>query len=322
MIFMFNKNMFRESAKGRAPSNIVLQILIFLAVFFAVYIAEVITVSIFAVPAMLKALADKGFLSGENSYSFNEIYDIATEVSMRESVLIPTLFCTVFGIILSLIYCLCIAKRSAASMGVRKKGFAVSYLSGILVGAVLMAVIVGISVIFGANKVNAAEEFSIGVILLYFLGFVVQGASEEFIFRGYFMTEMGGKHSPVAAVLISSTAFALAHIANPGLSGVAVVNLILFGVFAALYMILTENIWGVCAIHSMWNFTQGSLWGISVSGTGRTECLLNTVQISSKSWLTGGKFGIEGSIFTTIVLGAASIIVIAMLYKKKSAEAV
>jgi hypothetical protein len=75
-------------------------------------------------------------------------------------------------------------------------------------------------------------------------------------------------------------------------------------------MIAFDDIWGASAIHFIWNFTQGCFYGISVSGTGDTESIFRTVQVSQNSFLTGGNFGVEGSIFTTITLIIACIPVI------------
>ena len=81
-------------------------------------------------------------------------------------------------------------------------------------------------------------------------------------------------------------------------------------------MILTDDIWGGCAIHSIWNCTQGNLYGISVSGTNEMESVMKTVAASDSKILTGGDFGIEGSIFTTIVLVTATAIVYLLMKKK------
>jgi hypothetical protein len=184
-----------------------------------------------------------------------------------------------------------------------------------------MSAITLLTIVSGANKLSANSGVDYGLISLYFFGFLIQGMSEEFIFRGYFMTTMGGSHSPYIAVAISSAAFGIAHSANPGISPLAMFNLIFYGVFAALYMIHFDNIWGVCGIHSMWNFTQGNIYGISVSGNNRTESILTTASESSNDILTGGEFGIEGSIFTTVVLLAGTVIILLLQKRKEQAEA-
>lgn len=205
-------------------------------------------------------------------------------------------------------------------MGIRKNKAVQHYLQGMLTGLILMSAAVGLSALTGASKISAVSDIHAGIILVYFLGWLVQGMSEEFIFRGYLMNTVGGKHSAAAALAVSSVAFACAHLSNTGISLLAFANLVLFAVFAGLYMICFDDIWGACAIHSIWNFTQGNIFGISVSGTGESSSLLKTAAASSRDWLTGGDFGIEGSIFTTIVLAAASVIIIIKIRKTNSSE--
>jgi len=203
-------------------------------------------------------------------------------------------------------------------MGVRKRKLIPHYLTGLLVGIIMMSAIAMLSVVTGVNSISLCSNINVGIILLYLTGFFVQGMSEEFIFRGYLMTTIGGYHSPVLAVGISSSAFALAHIFNPGFGILSCINLALFGVFAGLYMICFNDIWGVCGIHSIWNFMQGNFYGISVSGTSNTESVFRTTAETSYSFLSGGEFGIEGSIFTTIILSAGIAIVFLKLRKNQN----
>jgi len=129
------------------------------------------------------------------------------------------------------------------------------------------------------------------------------------------MNTIGGRHNPYVAIGVSAVAFSLAHFLNPGYNILVFINLTMFGVFASLYMIAFDDIWGACAIHSVWNFLQGSFYGISVSGTGSVESIFRTTAKSSSVILTGGKFGIEGSIFTTIVLVAGISVIWLRLLK-------
>lgn len=306
--------MFIEAGNTRAPSNIVLQILIFAAVFCVIAVAEGIGGSIFALPAMISELMK----ADQSSLDFRQSYDLAASVMKDWKVMVPTLYFTVFGTVLSVVYCRFVEKRSLGSMGIRKKNALKHYLRGFLTGFLLMSVIAGASVLTGTAKISIVSGINAGVILLYFLGWLLQGMSEEFIFRGYLMNTVGGKHSATAALTVSSVAFAAAHLSNTGISLLAFANLVLFAVFAGLYMICFDDIWGACAIHSVWNFTQGNIFGISVSGTGAADSFLRTTAVSSRSWLTGGDFGIEGSIFTTIVLAAATAMVIFRIRKTQT----
>jgi uncharacterized protein len=65
----------------------------------------------------------------------------------------------------------------------------------------------------------------------------------------------------------------------------------------------------VCAWHAVWNWTQGNVFGIRVSGTEPSNSLL-TVRESSgaNSMLTGGDSGVEGSVLVTFVLAIGIVI--------------
>ena len=310
--------MFDESSKSHASKNLGVQICLFIAVFLVIYLLESIIPTIIASKPMDEVIKERGLNKTRSQLSFRERYDIAAEVCARPKIMIPTLFSMGLGIILSIVYVRFFEVRYVRSMGCRKEKAGRHYLVGLGIGAVMMSAITALTLISGANTISRCSGVDYGIIVLFLMGFLVQGMSEEFIFRGYFMTSLGGSHSPYIAILVSSLFFGLAHSANQGISPLAMFNLVLYGVFAAVYIIHFDNIWGACGIHSIWNFTQGNVYGISVSGNNSTESIFQTTSNSSNDILTGGKFGIEGSIFTTLVLMTGIAIVLFLQYKKEN----
>ena len=315
---MNKPKIFKESGESLTSPSLLVQIFSFLIVFVIIYVLEAIIPSIVSIKPMLEEMESQGMLDG-NQIELKKSMAVATIISASPEIMIPSLLSTVFGTITSIIYCRNIEVRPITSMGVRKQKLIPHYLTGLLTGIIMISAIALLSVCFGANKIALCKGINFGIILLYFLGFFIQGMSEEFIFRGYLFTTVGGYHSVWTAVAVNSIAFSLAHILNPGFSVLPCINLILFGVFASLYMICFDDIWGVCGIHSIWNFMQGNFYGISVSGTGDTESVFRTTAHTSHSWLSGGEFGIEGSIFTTVIL-SAGIIIIFYKIKKESTK--
>ncbi len=303
--------MFEESKKSTASENIIITLFVFLGILILIQITESI------IPVILSYDELKQRMATEGAVNFSRSMEISSEVMMQMKYFIPTLFCTIFGTIISIIYCRFSEARHITSMGVRKAKAGVHYLQGLGIGFVMMSVIALLSVVFGISDISPCKSVNYGTIALLFGGFLIQGMSEEFIFRGYLMNTLGGKHNPWIAVTVSAAAFSLAHIMNPGFNLFVFFNLSLFGVFAGLYMIAFDDIWGASAIHSIWNFTQGSLYGISVSGTGETESIFRTVAVSDNKFLSGGDFGIEGSIITTIVLVIGSGILLCIINRRK-----
>jgi membrane protease YdiL (CAAX protease family) len=213
-----------------------------------------------------------------------------------------SLFLTVITTGGALIYCLCIEKRSALSMGFRKGTFWRSYSKGFLIGTGLLLLCCGIGYILGGFTVSSVMTLTPAYGVLFLLGFVIQGSSEEVLLRGYFMMSLSNRCRTSWAVGISSVVFSLLHIANPGFGLLPFINISLFGMFMGLYVYREGDLWGACAIHSAWNFVQGNILGVQVSGTGALPTLWQFQPIEGKTLISGGAFGIEASIIVTAVL--------------------
>lgn len=313
--------MFEEASHTHTSKKLYVILLSFIAVMIIILVLESIIPGIVTTRPMLDELQKQGYLDGSQKLSMKDSVAIATKVSGIPKVMIPSLFSTIFGTIAALFYCRFVEMRPMRSMGIRKKKLIPHYLLGLAVGIALMTAITLLSAAFGVNSISMCSNVNYKLLAMFLLGFFVQGMSEEFIFRGYLMTSIGGSgQHTLVAVGISAVAFAFAHAGNPGFGPVPFINLTLFGVFAAFYVILFDDIWGICAVHSIWNFTQGNFYGISVSGSSNTESVFRTTAVSSKSYLTGGKFGIEGSIFTTITLLIGTAVLIYAISRKKVQE--
>lgn len=305
-------DMFKEAESARVK-NIFLQIIIFYTVFLVITIAEAIVPSVMMIPELMDYIMSDEFTGVNQKYM-----DFVMEVQAKSPNMLATLFSTVFGTVIAVIYCRFIEKRSLGSMGMRKKKAVSSYLAGMLVGFVMFSGVVLLNVISGAVRIEGINpDLNVGLFLLYLLAWFFQGMSEEFIFRGFLMNSIGGKHNIISSVLISAGAFSLAHILNPGATPLGLFNIFLFGVFMSVYMICFDNIWGASAIHSLWNFSQGNLFGISVSGTGSGETLFITSSSESKALFHGGAFGAEGGISATVILFIAFIILFLYMFKAK-----
>ena len=122
------------------------------------------------------------------------------------------------------------------------------------------------------------------------------------MFRGYLMTALARKNRVWVSILCSAAMFSAMHLLNFGISAPALGNLFLFGIFAGLYFLWRGNLWGAAALHSAWNFTQGNLFGVCVSGNAPSVSLLQPRFVPQQAWLNGGAFGPEGGAAVTLVL--------------------
>jgi hypothetical protein len=76
---------------------------------------------------------------------------------------------------------------------------------------------------------------------------------------------------------------------------------------AAAY-VLTGRLWFPMGLHAGWNFSEGSLYGLSVSGFTAKNALTQGA-LTGPVLLTGGSFGPEASIIAVILcLGVAILL--------------
>lgn len=295
--------MFKQAECGRGK-KLIIQILIFFAVFSVSSLLQSILPSIYMIIEIVKSFS---------SYAPGVFTEVAVESLLEASMgsmngriyMLLTLFSTVFGIIVPIMFCKLIEKRPLTSMGFVKKNAIRDYLIGLGIGFLMFGAVVLINVFTGAMSIEGLNKnlttINIVFIIIFFVGFVIQGASEEILVRGYFMTSIGSKHNLWLALIISSGMFGLLHIGNPGFTILGFVNIILVGVLFGLYIICFDNIWGACALHSMWNFVQGNFYGIPVSGLSVSDSVLTTTINEEMLLVNGGTFGAEGGLATTIV---------------------
>lgn len=209
-----------------------------------------------------------------------------------------------------------IDRRPVSSMGIHRRGAVSEYLMGLGIGVLLFGGAVAIALLSDAVTLAVNPAVQIGVLLLYFFAFLVQGFAEEVLCRGYFMMTLSQSNSPVTAVIGSSLAFALIHSSNAGSTPLALLNVGLAGALFGIYMWKRGSIWGAAAIHSIWNFMQGNIFGIPVSGNVMTSSLFTVTQDTLKQHVHGGEFGLEGGLAVTIVLLVGIGIFVGMPAKK------
>jgi membrane protease YdiL (CAAX protease family) len=188
-----------------------------------------------------------------------------------------------------------------------ERPFLRKYLRGLVIGLFMFTAVVALLALFDfvITETPLAERFSlltVASILLVFLGWMIQGAAEEVLARGFLLPVFGVRWGPLAGVAVSSLFFALLHLSNPHISIISLLNLALFGLFAALYALYEGGLWGIFAIHAIWNWAQGNLYGFSVSGLEINSSMFFDLMEDGPDWLTGGLFGPEGGLVVTFVL--------------------
>ncbi|MBV6396910.1 MAG: hypothetical protein HFACDABA_02514 [Anaerolineales bacterium] len=206
-------------------------------------------------------------------------------------------------------------KRPFWTMGYEIKNAATQYARGFIFGAILFAGAVGLLALLRSLTIEHGDPSlqgfpALGGVTLVLFGWIVQGGAEELLMRGWVLPIIGARTRPWIGLLVSSTLFSLLHLLNPNLSGIAMLNLILFGVFAGLYALREGSLWGISALHSVWNWVQGNFFGLEVSGTNASGGTVFNLMENGADWLTGGAFGPEGGLAVTAVLAIGTAFIL------------
>lgn len=302
----------QERQKGM---NWILEILVFIAVFLVGGIAQILCmmpmeVLLLSQNKMYQKALEAGDVEGATA--------AAMQIASSDIYMVVSLVATIGMTAVTIAFCRFIQKRRMDAIGFTRQRAGKDYLIGFGMGFVLFSAAVLLCVLTGAIKVNGfSGTFSIGVFVLFTVGFMLQGMSEEVICRGYLMVSIGRRYSMWVAILSNALIFAALHLLNNGISVLAFINLVLYGIFASLYFIERGSIWGIAAFHSVWNLVQGNFWGLRVSGI-VTECsVFRSTLTDNRDIINGGAFGPEGGLAVTIVLAVGIVFLLKRIQDKK-----
>ena len=166
--------------------------------------------------------------------------------------------------------------------------------AGMAVGAGLLAVSITIIAVLGYYEVTGSNPVS--VMLPAFAMAIASGYVEEVLFRGVLFRIIEESLGTWIALALTSLLFGFTHIMNPNATLFSSFAIAMeAGVLLGAAYVLTRRLWLAVGIHFAWNFTQGGIFGVRMSGI-TVDGLLES-QLSGPMLLSGGEFGVEASIF-------------------------
>jgi uncharacterized protein len=204
-----------------------------------------------------------------------------------------------------------IERRTVTELG--RRGAALELGAGLLLGALLISITVSILAALGVYQVTGRNEWQ--VMLPVLAAAIVAGVLEELLIRGALFRILEYWLGSWLALALSAAIFGALHLFNPGatlFAGIAIA--IEAGILLAAAYMLTQRLWLCIGMHIAWNFTQGGIYSVAVSGGGG-KGLLQT-RMAGSDWVTGGAFGAEASVVALIVCTAAGLILLALAVKK------
>lgn len=174
---------------------------------------------------------------------------------------------------------------------------------GVIIGLLMISVffLIGYSLaMFKISDIFSPKEF-IKDLPIYLVAIFLAACSEEFLFRGYpfqILTEGIGIYP---TVFLTALIFGSFHRLNPHITTLGLVNDGLAGILLGMAYLKVKSLWMPFGIHFSWNFFQGMVYSFPVSGI-EFETRIFQIEIGKPTLLSGGPFGPEGSIITTVIL--------------------
>ncbi|MEO2203071.1 type II CAAX endopeptidase family protein [Paenibacillus pabuli] len=201
-----------------------------------------------------------------------------------------------------------LARRSIPELS--KKGAGFEAVMGALTGVIFIALSTIIIVSLGGYSFQWANDADTVPVLIASIEAALGAAIvEELIFRGLMFQAVNRLLGSWTALAVTSLFFGIAHLGNTGATLWSAFAITLeAGVLLGAAFMWRRNLWFAMGLHFSWNALEGLL-GIPVSG--HTTAGLLIVKVQGPYLLTGGDFGLEGSVVPVII---SLLIAILMLY--------
>jgi len=195
----------------------------------------------------------------------------------------------------------------------RGRPIAIAAAAGVAVMAVPSLLLVAV----GAARLEPAVATDSGLVVAWaaLVLLLPAAVSEELIFRGYLLSACVDGMGARGAVVVTSVAFGLVHLANPDPSVASIAGVAVAGAFLAVVRLATGSLAAAVAAHFWINFTQTAFLHAPVSGLAFQTPGYRFV-VTGPAWLTGGSWGPEAGVGAVLTFALASF-----LYVRRSGNA-
>ncbi|HEU6453536.1 MAG TPA: type II CAAX endopeptidase family protein [Gemmatimonadaceae bacterium] len=185
--------------------------------------------------------------------------------------------------------------------------------TGMLIGAGIFSAVILVLVAGGWYSVAGTNPWTAALAPLL----AAAGAAyvEELIVRGILFRNLEDMLGSWISLAITALLFGFAHIANPNATLTSAIAIALeAGVLLGAAYMVTQRLWLAIGIHFAWNFVQGGIFGVAVSGNATVGVLRG--ELHGPTLLTGGPFGVEGSAVAVVVCLAAAVVLLVIARRR------
>jgi uncharacterized protein len=137
---------------------------------------------------------------------------------------------------------------------------------------------------------------------------LLAGVLEEIIFRGFLFRLFAKILGTWGSLSLTAALFGLLHAKNPSATvGSSLAIAIEAGILLAAAYAATKHLWLPIGLHIGWNFCEGSVFGMTLSGN-KMESGLIGGSLQGAPILTGGAFGPEASLVAVVLCFAVAVV--------------
>jgi membrane protease YdiL (CAAX protease family) len=148
--------------------------------------------------------------------------------------------------------------------------------------------------------------------LLVFIAVLIQSAAEELICRVFIYQRLVRRYGkPLMAAVVNAAFFAMIHLSNPGVTGMAIANIFIYGLLFSAMVVYMDSPWAAMAAHAGWNFCQNILLGLPNSGMVLPYSVFKLdAAAASDSFAYSVSFGLEGTVTACVLLFAVTGVIV------------
>ncbi|MEO6802972.1 MAG: type II CAAX endopeptidase family protein [Granulicella sp.] len=175
---------------------------------------------------------------------------------------------------------------------------------GMAIAAILPMVLVGALHVRLWTEARAFNLLGLNLVTILFATLGVEVALRGFAFRRLIEGIGPGWATATMAILLG-----LVHSLNAESTWISIVVTMIGSVLFSLAWLRTHGLWLAWGLHFAWDASLGLLFGLPVRGVSGLGSVVQTRAIGA-TWFTGYDFGVEGALFTAIVLIAGIIVLV------------
>ena len=211
-----------------------------------------------------------------------------------------------------------IDKRDWSTTGLVQKGLATETAIGFSVGALVISLVIGCTAALGCYQIVGQNANVDPIQPLIFL--LCAAVSEEVFCRGYVFQSFERSWGTVTAICLTALIFGFSHMF--GSSQVPIPQrlygclclVIESGLFYNCAYLLRRRLWFPIGLHWAWNYLQGPIYGVPVSGLVYWTPLFKS-ESEGSALITGGAWGPEAGIPALLIRTVVGLLLLIVAYR-------